>query len=281
MLTHTRCIWLQPGTTVQQPVEACRACALSGRNPCGLPAAILIKATADRDPEVVQISATMLDGCPREHGIKKHEEWGVDPRRAYTRAYGSVFHEGAEVGVESEKVRQERSDVTTEVRYRRKHILPDGRTAIITAQLDLLFEQPDGAFIIQDYKVVNSTAPTALARKVAHYIPQFSIQRWILAGMGREVSRVDLHFLKQKGPVKFNLYPDGEPFYPELQLMTLEETELYLDERAPALLDALEDAEKLPDVLREPGEWWRCRYCDVSEQCAERYGGVLPAFGGR
>lgn len=277
MLAGVRCTWLEPGKTLQPSCSACRACALSGRNPCGLPVPIIFQATQDRDPKVVQQSATMFAGCPREHAIKKHHAWYIDPQRAYTRAIGSLFHKGAEMLVELKKEGDDLSQFETEKRYYRDFLLADGRTVTISAQLDVLIEEPDGSYIIQDYKVTDSLAPRTLARKVSHYISQFSIQRWILAGMGKTVSRVDLHFMIHKDHRRINLFPDGEESMPEACLMSLEETELYLDDLLPTLVDGLEGT-KIPPVITDSADYWRCRYCDVADICQQLYGKQLPAL---
>lgn len=272
MLTQVRCRWLN-GQEQKVSVADCRACALTGKNPCTFPLPILLKVTSDRDPAVVQQSATMFSGCAREHAIKAHSSWSIDPERAYTRAYGSVFHEEADIIV---SLAQDPL-IETEHRYSRPYTLPDGRTAIVTAQLDVLYKVGQNTYTIQDYKVVDSVSDSALNRKVSHYVPQFSIQRWILAGHGMEVTRVDLHFLTQKKPRKINLFPDGDAAIPFASLMTLEETELYFDERLPALVDGLSGV-ALPGPLTSPSEWWRCRYCDVQDECRQLWGSELPAF---
>lgn len=276
MLAGVRCSWLEPGKVTHPSCSACRACALSGRNPCGLPVPIIYQVTSDRNPKVVQQSATMFAGCPREHAIKKHYDWYVDPRKAYTRAVGSLFHKGAELSVEL-KGDEKPSQFETEKRYYRDFILADGRVVTVSAQLDVLIEEPDGTYIIQDYKVTDSLAPSKLGRKVSHYVPQFSIQRWILAGMGKEVSRIDLHFMIHKSHKRVNLFPDGDEDIIEACLMTLEETELYLDELLPTLVDGLEGT-KMPPVITDPADYWRCRYCDVADVCEELYGEKIPAL---
>lgn len=272
MLAGVRCTWLEPGQVTFQSTLACQGCALSGRNPCGLPAPVIFQVTRERDPDVVRCSSTMLGGCPREHAIKKHHAWFVDPKRTYTRAIGTLTHRGAE-----ESMLSQSSKFETERRYYRDFSLPDGRVATVSAALDVLIEEPDGTFIIQDYKTTASLALSKLRRKVADYVPQFSIQRWILAGQSKTVSRVDLHFMAHTGNRRINLFPDGEADIPEATLMSLEETELYFDERLPALLDGLEGA-KLPPVLDDPAAYWRCAYCDVKERCQELAGSPLPAF---
>lgn len=281
MLTQVRCRWLPEhgGEERLVSVGACRACALSGTNPCKLPLPIILHATNDRNPAVVRASATMLDGCAREQALKANHEWAINPERAYTRSYGSLVHGGAEVVVSLARCSDQvpEGQVTEEQRYRRPYVLPDGRTATVTAQLDLLFKLPDGTYAIEDYKAVASLGNATLTRKVEHYIPQFSIQRWILAGMGWEVSRIDLHFLTQTKPRRVNLYPDGDAEIPSARLMSLEEVELYFDERLPALFDGLEGG-VLPPPLTERDELWRCRYCDVASLCQELADGPVPGL---
>lgn len=266
MLTHVRCRWKDQ----ELPVADCRACARTGVNPCGFPLPIIKFITRDRDPSVVSQSATMLGGCPREHGIKKLDSYAVDPERAYTRAFGSLVHLGAESALADEE------NVISEKRYRRELRLDDGRIATVTAQLDTMYPQEDGTMVIHDYKVVNSIAPSALVQKVEHYIPQFSIQRWILAGMDITVSRVDLHFLMQRDRRAVNLFPEGEPDIPSAFIWSEEDTEAFLKEKLPPLVDALSG--QLPDPITDRSQFWRCRYCDVARECAARYGATLPAF---
>ena len=275
MLAGVRCSWLESGKITRTSCSACRSCALSGRNPCGLPVPVIFQATVDRDPKVVHQSATMFNGCPREHAIKKNHEWYVDPDLTYTRAIGSLTHKGAEMAIELGET--DTSQFETEKRYYRSFTMADGRVATVSAQLDVLIAEPDGTYIIQDYKVTDSLAPSKLVRKVKSYVPQLSIQRWILAGQGKEVSRADLHFMVHKNHRRINLFPDGEPDMPEACLMSLEETELYIDELLPTLYDGLE-GNKMPPVITDPVEYWRCRYCDVADVCRELYGTELPAL---
>lgn len=279
MLTQVRCRWRSPeGDEERYSVDECRACASTGINPCGYPLPIILQATRDRDKHVVQSSATMFASCPREQAIKANYDWAVSPELAYTRSFGSLVHQGAETTVNvylasaDELERQRLQEVIeTEHRYARPYILPDGQTAIVTSQLDILYKTERGSYTIRDYKVVDSVTDAALTRKVASYIPQFSIQRWILAGLGMRVERIDLDFLTQKKPRIVNLFPDGERAIPTASLMSLEETEHYFDERLPILFQGLSNV-CLPGVLTSPQEWWRCRFCDVQQTCSGLYG---------
>lgn len=285
MLKGTRCIWLTPGTTKKVPTQDCLACARRGGNPCGYPLPVIQQVLTDRDPEVVQCSATMIAGCAREQGLKKHLEWFVNPEEAYTRAHGSLLHLGAEH--RTEKMR----GILTEHRLSHPFQLRDGRTVTVTAQIDIAHADGIGTGLwsevsIVDYKTVSSLAPSKLRTKVKAYIPQLSIQRWLFEQEGNWVNNVSLVFMTHENrrvvqyavrdmPAAQALPPSED--YPEAVLMTLEETEAYLQERLPALANSL--AEDYADPL-PPSEGWRCRRCDVRSQCEALYGRPLPGLGG-
>lgn len=277
MLHGVRCRWR--GTPyVELAREECLRCAQTGANPCGYPLPIIMKMLADRDPKVVNCSATMLGGCPREHGIKKHREWYVEPDRAYTRAYGSLAHAGSEFLVLGAKDKPPFSNIETEVRFGRPFSLADGRKTTVTAQLDLLHwqEEPTHA-VIRDLKLVDTLAPSAIDRKLAHHRIQFSVQRWILEYHAIHVDSIDLDFLSHKGHKTVNLYPEGDPELVYANLMSLGEVETYLQDRIPPLLDALDGGRPLPDPLSDPSQFWRCRNCDVLGLCQQMHGGPIPA----
>jgi hypothetical protein len=274
MLHGTRCHWL---TREEQiiPRAQCVRCAAQGDNPCGYALPLIQLMTRDRDPDVVGLSSTTFAGCPREAGLKKHRAWAIDPERAYRRAYGSLVHLNAEAlsaGAIAGSVEQ---------RYGRALRLDDGREVQVTAQVDALFRAATGNQVsILDYKTTDTLSDAALRRKAQDYVPQFSIQRWILeTAHEMQVTRVDLDFLAPKGHRLVNLYPQGEPEFPRAFLWSHAETEKYLRQRAPALADALEN--KLPPPLRDPAVFWKCRYCDVRQECEEEWGEQLPAFGGK
>lgn len=270
-LTHVRCRWLDPRQEQKVEVTYCRACCAGGENPCGLPVPVIAQVTADRDPDVVQCSATMFGGCPREHGLKKREDYSVAPDEAYTRAFGSLVHLGAET-----LHRQQGSPVVLEKRYKRELLLSDGRVMTVTAQVDVLHQLDPATVIIKDYKAVPSVSDSDIARRLPHHIPQFSIQRWILAAHALTVARVDLIFLSHKAPRVVNLYPDGEPEFPDAYLMSLEKTERYLLAKGPILLDNLEGRLSAPLT----SDTWKCKRCDVRAECVRAYGRPIPGLPG-
>lgn len=260
-LLGTRCRWR--GGLIS--TAECVACAETGANPCGYPLSMIRLMTKDRKPDVVGCSATMLEGCPREHGLKANVRWYTDPERTYTRAFGSLMHAGNEFihGALAEKF-------SPEVRYAR---LFNG--VKVTAQVDSIYFEDECHAIIRDLKLVPSLAPSELNRKLKHHRVQFSVQRWILAGMGIEVTSIDLDFLTHKGMRQVNLTPEGDPELPNASLLSLEETETYLGERLPNLVAALGGA--LPDPLSNPQDLWRCNWCDVRPECEYAWGRPIPA----
>lgn len=274
MLTGVRCRWL---TEEEQVVDrrACVACAATGNNPCGYALPLIKLMVRDRDPAVVGLSSTTFSGCPREAGLKKHRSWAIDPDRAYTRAFGSLVHLNAELLGKTD------IEGSIEQRYGRPFTLPDGRVVQVTAQVDALFLCDDGVHgSILDYKTTESITDSVIRRKAEDYVPQFSIQRWILeTAHGLVITRIDLDFLAQKGHRIVNLFPHGEPEFPRAFLWSHEQTETYLREKGPALADALEN--RLPDPITDPALFWKCRYCDVRRECQEEWGEELPAFWGK
>ena len=259
MLTGVRCKWKYSPEAVV-PVADCVACCATGTNPCGYPLPFITLMTRNRDPRVVSCSATMFGGCAREHGIKLNEDYAIDPDEAYTRAFGSLVHLGAESVHRATAI----DNTQVEARYARELVLADGRTLRVTAAMDILHLSPDGQTAqIKDYKAVDSVSYSAISRRLDHHVPQFSIQRWILAGLGITVTDIELVFLHHKGKRNINLYPEGEPEFPNAYIMSLEKTEAYLRARGPALLDSL--AGRYAPVLTQ--ETWRCIKCDVRFQC--------------
>lgn len=267
MLKGTRCCWLTPGSEQQIETSACLACAAKGTNPCGYPLPMLRLMTRDRDPKVVSCSATMIPGCPREHGLKKHQDWYVHPDRAYTRAFGSTVH------IALEKLHNPMNEAVVETRYSREHTLPDGRVVTVTAQLDTLYFVGEKEVVINDYKVVATLAPSKLARKVQNYIPQMSVQRWLVEHYGFRAVDVTLTFLSHEGRRVVSLLDDES----DTALWTASETEQYLDARLPALVASLDG--NLTDPLSDPDEFWRCRYCDCQTLCEQQWGKPLPFRG--
>lgn len=271
MLSGVRCRWL---TDEEQIVEkrACVACAASGRNPCGYALPLIKLMVRDRDPAVVGLSSTTFSGCPREAGLKKHRAWAIDPDRAYTRSFGSLVHLNAELLGKAD------IEGSIEQRYGRPFTLPDGRVVSVTAQVDALFLEEDGVHArILDYKTTESVSDGTLRKKITDYVPQFSIQRWILeTAHGLVIESVNLDFLAQKAHRLINLYPYGEPEFPSAVLWSHTQTEDYLRRRGPALADALDG--HLPPPLTDPSVFWKCRYCDVRRECEESWGRPLPAF---
>lgn len=272
MLTGVRCKWRpelradEAATDAVVPVADCLACAASGRNPCGYPLPFLTLMTRNRDPQVVSCSATMFGGCYREHGLKLHENYSIDPDEAYTRAFGSLVH----LGAESLHRAAQAPDTEIEARYAREVVLADGRVLRVTAAMDILHLSPDRQTAqIKDYKAVDSISWSAIQRRLDHHVPQFSVQRWILASHGIEVTDIELVFCAHKGKRNINLYPEGEPEFPNAYIMSLEKTEAYLLERGPRLLDNL--AQRYAPPLSSPSEVWRCVRCDVREQCAAHW----------
>ena len=269
MLTGVRCKWrpeIRDAGAVDGVVTVpeCSACSASGANPCGYPLPFIKLMTRNRDPEVVSCSATMFGGCYREHGLKLNEDYSIDPDEAYTRAFGSLVHLGAETLHEGAGA----AGTQVEARFARVLHLDDGRTLRVTAAMDILHLSPDGQTAqIKDYKAVDSISYSAIARRLDHHVPQFSIQRWILAAHGITVTDIELIFLHHKGKRNINLYPEGEPEFPNAYIMSLEKTEAYLRERGPRLLDNL--AQRYSPVLTDPRETWRCVRCDVRRECAQ------------
>lgn len=278
MLVGTRCRWL---STEEQdvPTATCVACAATGTNPCNYPLPLIKLMTRDRDPQVVQCSSTMIPGCPREHGLKKRVSYYIQPEAAYTRAFGSLVHLGMEMLHKGE------GEASVEERYFRTIRLHDGRMVTVSSQVDALyFEQlgfaagaPPVRAHIRDYKVVGTLAESKIKLKATSYVPQFSIQRWILEANRIEVVSCNLLFEHQEKQRTVNLYPDGEEEFPDAYLWSSERTEAYLQERLPALVDSLEG--RLAPPLVE--ETWRCVRCDVQEACVAAYGGPIPAMTNR
>jgi|SRR5579859_994752 len=266
MLSGTRCAWLQPGSEIRVETRDCLACASSGKNPCGYPLPMLRLMTRDRDPKVVNCSATMLGGCPREQGIKKHVGWYIHPDKAYTRAFGSVVHIGLE------KLHNPGTEAVIETRYSREILLKEKKVSV-TAQLDALYFEDDTHVLIKDYKVVSTLAPSKLKRKAENYIPQLSIQRWILDHHGIIVTDATLTFIAHDGRRDISLLFEED--FPHL--LSLDETQAYLERRLPALVASLEG--NLPPPLDNPADFWRCRYCDVSQECQDRWNVPLPYKG--
>lgn len=277
MLVGTRCHWLT-GEEQNIPTETCLACAARGTNPCTYPLPLIKLMTKDRDPKVVQCSSTMIPSCPREQGLKKRVNYYVKPEDAYTRAFGSLVHLGAEMLHKGE------GEADIEQRYFRSIRLHDGRLVTVSSQVDALYFDTDRTTIvdgeecgvghIRDYKVVGTLAESKLKMKATSYVPQFSIQRWILAASRIEVATCNLLFLHQERQRTVNLYPDGEEEFPDAFLWDSERTEAYLQQRLPALVDSLEGV--LAPPLTE--EMWRCTRCDVRDACCAAYGGPIPAL---
>lgn len=271
MLVGTRCRWLAPEEQ-NIPTDQCVSCAARGTNPCDYPLPLIKLMTRDRDPKVVQCSSTMIPGCPREHGLKKRVSYYVRPEAAYTRAFGSLVHLGAEMLHKGE------GPAAIEDRYFRSLRLEDGRLITVSSQVDAMYIEEDGVTVhIRDYKVVGTLAESKLKMKATSYVPQFSIQRWILEANGFQVATCNLLFLHQERERVVNLYPDGEEEFPDAYLWNSERTEAYLQQRLPALVDSLEG--NLAPPLTE--EIWRCTRCDVQEACVAAYGGPIPAMTNR
>lgn len=268
MLVGTRCRWLSPEEQ-NIPTAECLACAARGTNPCNYPLPLIKLMTRDRDPKVVRASATMVPSCPREQGLKVQVPYYVQPEAAYTRAFGSLVHLGAEMLHKSE------GKAVIEQRYSRGFLLADGREVTVTAQVDAAYIDDDGVAVhLRDYKVVGTLAESKIKLKATSYVPQMSIQRWILEANGFHVATCNLLFLHQERQRTVNLYPDGEEEFPDAYLWDSERTEAYLQERLPALVDSLEG--RLAPPLTE--ETWRCTRCDVQEACCAAYGGPIPAL---
>lgn len=273
MLAGVRCRWRSGDNTEEiYSVEECLSCAATGANPCGYPYPTLALMFRERNPDVVQCSATMFGGCAREQGIKKHVDYTLNPEQVYTRMFGSAVHFALEKGSAPAE-----PHLQVEQRFSRKIVLLDERVMIVTAALDALYSAEGSTNVrIKDYKVVESITDSALMRKLAWYIPQFSIQRWILEGCGRHVEDIELVFLTHKGKRNINLYPDGEPEFPDARIWSLERTEEFLREKGPALLSSLESIETLAPPLTEGT--WKCHRCDVLAQCTALYGKPIPAM---
>ena len=272
MLAGVRCRWLMPGEELDIPTEDCRRCASTGRNPCGYPYPFIQMMTRDRDPDVVSCSATMFEGCAREHGIKKDYDYYIRPEEVHTRAFGSMVHFAAETIHAADG---HLGAAVVEGRYARTLSLRDGRLMRVTAAMDMLHVTGTTA-IIKDYKVVDSVSDSAISRRLDRYVPQFSIQRWILAAHDIRVEDIELVFLAHKAKRNVNLYPTGEPEFPNAYIMTLDRTEQYLLERGPVLMDSL--AGEYPPPLYERNVMWMCKRCDVRDICGELYGGVIPGL---
>jgi hypothetical protein len=271
VITAVKCRWLIPGIEQFIPVEACHACADDGRNPCGYPAPLIQVMTRNRPPEEVAASSTMFGSCLRQQGIQVHEDYAVDPDTSYTRAFGTLVHTGAET-IHKNRL----GTAQVEQRYRRTLVLNDGRSMTVTAAMDILHvDSKTGHAVIRDYKVVPSISNSEVGRRLAHHVPQFSIQRWILDAQGIIVDDIDLIFLSHKGRRVVNLFPEGDPELPNSYVMNFAATERYLQERGPELLDNLTGEYSEPLSDRET--LWRCNYCDVRAQCEALYGKPIPA----
>ena len=274
MLAGVRCKWLLPGEELDIPTEDCRGCASTGRNPCGYPYPFIHIMTRDRDPKVVSCSATMFEGCPREHGLKKDFDYYVRPEEAHTRAFGSMVHFAAETIHAAD---EHSGAAVVEGRYARTLSLRDGRVMRVTAAMDMLhIDERDMSAIIKDYKVVDSVSDSAISRRLDRYVPQFSIQKWILASHGITVQEIELAFFAHKAKRNVNLFPHGEPEFPNAYVMNEAQTERYLLERGPVLLDSLSG--HYPPPLTDRSVTWMCRRCDVRDICCDLYGGTIPGL---
>ncbi|HEY7060771.1 MAG TPA: PD-(D/E)XK nuclease family protein [Chloroflexota bacterium] len=198
--------------------------------------------------EDTRISATRLANCPRKIALKRRVNYTVDPDSSWKMLRGSIFHKGLEYLEDSEAVR--------EIELERLFFFrPDANgvakeVVTIYGRLDLAY--PDRGVIV-DWK---STERRPRSPKDSH-IAQLSIYAWLARSRDWEFTKGEIVYFTMGAVRRFTV-----------DLWSEADTELYIRDRLPDLLQAYDDAAPLAPVMgSNHPDYFMCARCEVRREC--------------
>lgn len=271
------------------PPQECLACARNGALAgCAMTAPVIKGILANLRPDDFGVTATTLIGCARKYRLK--QEWGYNlrPSEMWWAYRGQLMHNIAA---------QYAADDPNALAEQRFSILVD------TPGLDTISGQPDLVYLdrkhLVDYKTTKAvpgpwrtyTCPeTGMvirqgpfawrtraidcpfcfesehnARQIVQegpprarkgHVQQVSLYRLVLSEHGIQVDTAEIVYMDMREQLRV-----------PVELMPLEEAWKLVEQRL-----ALFSTTDLPDVLRDPDDFWECDYCCVRGVCERLYG---------
>jgi hypothetical protein len=278
--------------TTGEPVapQTCLACARNGAlGGCPMTAPVIKGILANLRPDNFGITITTLLGCPRKFQLKQEWDYNLRPSELWWAYRGQLMHDV------SARYAQDDPNAVVEQRYSVMVEAPAGLN-IISGQPDLVYLDrhhvldfkttkavpgpwrvytcPETGLIIREGPYAWRTKMIAcphcfdgehVARQIVQegpprakkaHIQQVSLYRLVLAEHGVAVDTAEIIYMDMREQVRI-----------PVELLPLAEAWKLIEQRL-----ALFTTNSLPDILRDPEEFWECDFCPVRSVCERFYG---------
>ncbi len=188
-----------------------------------------------------RISPTRLAACPRSLALKRRYSYAINPKEAWPKVRGTVFHAGLDQLAEGDREVELSKILQTE----NGEVTIQGRLDLIDQDLSLITDWKTIAYIRKEH------APPD------RHVAQLSIYAWLAEPLYRRIAYGELLYLDMSQTRRY-----------VVELWEAERVELWINSRLPLLLKAYDSNRDLPPILTENDpNHWMCKNCDVRNLC--------------